>query len=43
MELPFAALQQLCGRMLDRLDQLPAPQRDALEVAFGLRQPRPRP
>jgi AAA ATPase-like protein len=24
MELPFAALQQLCGRMLDRLDQRPA-------------------
>ena len=37
MELPFAVLQQLCGWMLDRLDQLPAPQRDALEVAFGLR------
>ncbi len=37
MELPYAALQQLCGRMLDRLDQLPAPQRDALGVAFGLR------
>jgi DNA-binding CsgD family transcriptional regulator len=37
MELPFAALQQLCGRMLHRLDQLPAPQRDALGVAFGLR------
>ena len=37
MELPFAALQQLCGRMLDRLDQLPAPQREALGVAFGLR------
>jgi DNA-binding CsgD family transcriptional regulator len=37
MELPFAALHQLCGRMLDRLDQLPAPQRDALGVAFGLR------
>ena len=36
MELPFAALQQLCGRMLDRLDQLPGPQRDALGVAFGL-------
>ncbi len=36
-ELPFAALQQLCGRMLDRLDQLPGPQRDALDVAFGLR------
>jgi DNA-binding CsgD family transcriptional regulator len=37
MELPFAALLQLCGRMLDRLDQLPAPQRDAMGVAFGLR------
>jgi hypothetical protein len=37
MELPFAALQQLCGRMLDRLGQLPGPQRDALGVAFGLR------
>jgi hypothetical protein len=24
MELPFAALHQLSGRMLDRLDQLPA-------------------
>ncbi|HEY2296121.1 MAG TPA: AAA family ATPase [Jatrophihabitans sp.] len=36
MELPFAALQQLCGPILDRLDQLPAPQRTALEVAFGL-------
>ena len=36
MELPFAALHQLCGRMLDRLDRLPVPQRDALEVAFGL-------
>ncbi len=37
MELPFAALHQLCGRMLDRLDRLPGPQRDALGVAFGLR------
>jgi DNA-binding CsgD family transcriptional regulator len=37
MELPFAALQQLCATMLDRLDRLPAPQRDALGVAFGLR------
>ena len=36
MELPFAALQQLCARMLDRLDRLPGPQRDALRVAFGL-------
>jgi DNA-binding CsgD family transcriptional regulator/tetratricopeptide (TPR) repeat protein len=37
MELPFASLRQLCGRMLNRLDGLPAPQRDALGVAFGLR------
>jgi DNA-binding CsgD family transcriptional regulator len=36
MELPFAALHQLCGRMLGRLDRLPGPQRDALGVAFGL-------
>ena len=37
MELPFAALQQLCAPLLDRLERLPAPQRDALGVAFGLR------
>ncbi|MDX6621983.1 MAG: hypothetical protein QOK36_4369, partial [Gaiellales bacterium] len=37
MELPFAALQQLCAPMLDRLNRLPPPQQDALEVAFGLR------
>jgi DNA-binding CsgD family transcriptional regulator len=37
MELPFAALHQLCGRLLSRLDGLPDPQRDALGVAFGLR------
>jgi tetratricopeptide (TPR) repeat protein len=37
MELAFAALQQLCAPLLDRLDQLPGPQRDALGVAFGLR------
>ena len=37
MELAFAALQQLCAPMLDRLDRLPSPQRDALGVAFGLR------
>jgi DNA-binding CsgD family transcriptional regulator len=35
MELPFAGLHQLCGRMLGRLDRLPGPQRDALSVAFG--------
>jgi DNA-binding CsgD family transcriptional regulator len=37
MELAFAALQQLCAPLLDRLDRLPAPQQDALGVAFGLR------
>jgi DNA-binding CsgD family transcriptional regulator len=36
MELPFAALQVLCGPMQDRLERLPGPQRDALGVAFGL-------
>ncbi len=36
MELPFAALHQLCGSMLDRLDRLPPPQRDALETVFGV-------
>jgi len=37
IELPYAALHQLCGRVLDRLDVLPGPQREALGVAFGLR------
>jgi hypothetical protein len=37
MELAFAALHQLCAPMLDRLDRLPDPQRDALGVALGLR------
>jgi len=37
MELAFAALQQLCAPMVDRLERLPGPQRDALGVAFGLR------
>ncbi len=36
MELPFAALHQLCAPMLDRLARLPAPQRDALRIVFGL-------
>src|SRR5690348_5468221 len=37
MELPFAGLQQLFGSMLGPLERLPAPQREAVEVAFGLR------
>jgi AAA ATPase domain len=36
MELAFAGLQQLCAPVLDRLELLPAPQRDALRTAFGL-------
>ena len=36
MELAFASLHQLCSPLLDRLDQLPAPQRRALEIVFGL-------
>ena len=36
MELAFAVLHQLCAPMLDRLERLPAPQRDALRTAFGL-------
>src|SRR6516165_4116706 len=38
MELPFASLHLLCVPLLDRLERLPAPQRDALGVAFGLRE-----
>src|SRR6476660_8887546 len=38
MELAFAGLHQLCVPMLSRLDQLPRPQRDALAVAFGMRE-----
>ena len=36
MELAFASLQQLCSPLLDRLEELPAPQRRALETVFGL-------
>ena len=36
MELAFAGLHQLCAPMLDRLERLPVPQRDALRTAFGL-------
>ena len=37
MELAFASLHLLCAPLLDRLEDLPGPQRDALGVAFGLR------
>src|SRR5215472_10599656 len=36
MELAYASLHQLCGPMLDRLERLPAPQREALEIVFAL-------
>lgn len=36
MELAYASLHQLCGPLLDRLDGLPPPQRQALEVVFGV-------
>ncbi len=36
MELAYAALHQLCAPLLDHLDDLPAPQRDALSTAFAL-------
>jgi DNA-binding CsgD family transcriptional regulator len=36
MELPFAALHQLCAPMLDHLNELPEPQRIAASTAFGL-------
>ena len=35
MELAFAGLQQLCAPLMDRFDELPEPQREALAVAFG--------
>ena len=36
MELAFAGLHQLCAPMLDHLDRIPVPQRDALRTALGL-------
>jgi DNA-binding CsgD family transcriptional regulator len=36
MELPFAALHQLCAPLPGQLDRLPDPQRDALATTFGV-------
>jgi AAA ATPase-like protein len=36
MELAFAGLHQLCAPMLDRLEALPVPQREAVRTAFGM-------
>ncbi len=35
MELAFAGLQQVCAPLMDHADDLPEPQREALNVAFG--------
>jgi DNA-binding CsgD family transcriptional regulator/tetratricopeptide (TPR) repeat protein len=37
MELAFAALHQLCAPVGDFVGRLPAPQREALEITFGVR------
>jgi hypothetical protein len=36
MELAYAGLHQLCGQLLHRLESLPSPQCQALEIVFGL-------
>ena len=36
MELAFAGLHQLLSPMLDHLERLPVPQREALRTAFGV-------
>src|ERR1044071_5377984 len=36
MELAYAGLHQLCGPLLEQLERLPPPQRQALEIVFGL-------
>ena len=41
MELAFATLHQLCAPVLDGLDDLPGPQREALSTAFGMSAGRP--
>src|ERR1700737_2195411 len=36
MELAFAGVHQLCAPMLEHVDRLPGPQRDALRTALGI-------
>ena len=36
MELAYSGLHQLCAPMLDRMERLPGPQREALGTAFGM-------
>jgi hypothetical protein len=42
MELAYSGLHQLCGPMLDRLDRLPIPQREALGRRCSARAQAPR-
>jgi DNA-binding CsgD family transcriptional regulator len=35
LELAYSGLHQICHPMLDRIDSLPGPQRDALQTVFG--------
>ncbi len=37
MELAFASLHQMYGSLMDHMGRIPPPQREALEVVFGLR------
>src|SRR4051794_22556665 len=37
IELAFGGLRQLCSPLLERVERLPVPQRDALSTAFALR------
>jgi DNA-binding CsgD family transcriptional regulator/tetratricopeptide (TPR) repeat protein len=37
MELAYASLHQLCAPLLGRLGRIPSPQRQALEIVFGVR------
>ena len=36
MELAYAGLHQLCAPILERVERLPGPMREALEIVFGL-------
>src|SRR5689334_10381892 len=36
MELAYASLHQLCAPLLDRLEEVPTPQRQAIETVFGM-------
>jgi len=41
MELAYASLHQLCASVLERLERLAFPQRDALRVVFGMTEGQP--